>query len=273
MPELPEVETSLRGIMPHIDQQTITQVVIRNRKLRWPLPPNLEKKLGGQTVHKLTRRGKYLIFQCDDGSLLLHLGMSGHLRILEKQTPPKKHDHVDIHFANGKTLRFNDPRRFGSLIWTEDAPDEHTLLAHLGPEPLGSEFSGQYLFNKSRSRQLSLKSFIMDGKVVVGVGNIYAAESLFATRLHPEQPANTVSLADYGKLAKTIKNILQKAIEQGGTTLKDFSRSDGSPGYFSIKLKVYGKAGQPCPRCKQKLELIQVGQRSTVFCDACQPLR
>jgi formamidopyrimidine-DNA glycosylase len=271
MPELPEVETTLRGILPHIDQQTITAVTIRNRSLRWPIPKNFEKTIIGQSILRLYRRAKYIIIQCDEGSILLHLGMSGRLRILSTDTPAQKHDHVDIHFSNGQILRFTDPRRFGALLWTDDAADEHRLLAHLGPEPLTADFNSDYLVKKAKSHQLAVKSFIMDGKIVVGVGNIYASEALFMAGIHPEQPANTISKLHYQKLAEAIKVILKSAIKKGGTTLKDFTKSDGSPGYFSIELQVYGKAGKPCPHCHTILQLIRIGQRSTVFCNACQP--
>lgn len=272
MPELPEVETTLRGIAPHISGQTISNIIVRHRKLRWPIPRQLEKWVIGQTLTKLDRRGKYLILHCDDGSLLLHLGMSGRLRILHEPTPHQKHDHVDLCFSNGNILRFTDPRRFGALLWTEAPADEHALLAHLGPEPLTATFNSHYLENKARSRQVAIKSFIMDGKVVVGVGNIYATEALFAARIHPEQPAGTVSHKKLQALTTAIKKILANAIKQGGTTLKDFSRSDGSPGYFSIKLKVYGKEGEPCVRCRTTLQGIRLGQRSTVFCPSCQQM-
>jgi formamidopyrimidine-DNA glycosylase len=272
MPELPEVETTLRGIEPHIEQQIITDFIVRNRKLRWPIPKNLEQILIGQTINKLSRRGKYMIFQCDNGHMLLHLGMSGRVRILLKNKPPLKHDHVDIYFANGKILRFTDPRRFGALLWTTENPLQHPLLTHLGPEPLTREFDGDYLFMRAKSRKLPVKSFIMDSKIVVGVGNIYAAEALYRARIHPEQAAGTISAEKYSELAAAIKSILQHAIKKGGTTLKDFSKSDGSPGYFSIELQVYGRAGKPCAQCQTELELIRIGQRSTVFCPACQPM-
>src|SRR3990167_11389016 len=189
MPELPEVETTLRGIEPHIEQQTLTKMIVRNRSLRWPIPENLERILAGQVITKLARRGKYLIFQCDVGNILLHLGMSGRLRILLQAMPPEKHDHVDMCFANGKILRFTDPRRFGALLFTSENPEQHALLAHLGPEPLTRAFNGEYLAKKAKSRNLAVKSFIMDGKIVVGVGNIYAAEALFQAGIHPEKPA------------------------------------------------------------------------------------
>lgn len=271
MPELPEVETTLRGIEPHIGGQMIKELVVRNRSLRWPVPANLEKILAGQTVNTLIRRGKYIIFQCDKGCVLLHLGMSGRIRILEKPQPPAKHDHVDIAFMNGKTLRFTDPRRFGALLYTDKNIAEHPLLRHLGPEPLTSAFNGEALAARATSRKLAVKSFIMDSKIVVGVGNIYAAEALFTAGIHPEFPAGKVSREKYDELVAAIKNILQHAIKRGGTTLKDFSQSDGKPGYFSIELQVYGKQNQPCPRCETTLELLKIGQRSTVFCPACQP--
>ena len=272
MPELPEAETTLRGIAPHISGQIITQILIRNRRLRWPIPTQLEKIVTGQTLTRLSRRGKYLILHCEEGSLLLHLGMSGRLRILTTDTPPQKHDHVDIHFANGTILRFTDPRRFGALLWTEEPPDEHSLLAHLGPEPLTPEFNADYLAQKARRREVAIKSFIMDGKIVVGVGNIYATEALFAARIHPEQAAGKVSRAKLLALTAAIKEILACAIQKGGTTLKDFSGSDGSPGYFSIELQVYGKANKPCPRCTVTLKEIRIGQRSSVYCPTCQQL-
>jgi formamidopyrimidine-DNA glycosylase len=272
MPELPEVETTLRGILPHVQQQTITKVVVRNRRLRWPVTRNIETILTGQVINQLSRRGKYLIFQCDAGSILLHLGMSGRLRILQNDTAPQKHDHVEIHFAHGKMLRFTDPRRFGAVLFTKDDPLTHPLLSHLGPEPLTKSFHGDYLAERAKSRQLAVKSFIMDGKIVVGVGNIYAAEALYLAGIHPEQPAGTIRLDKFHHLVDAIKTILKQAVKKGGTTLKDFSQSDGSPGYFSIELKVYGKAGQPCPSCKSTFELLRIGQRSTVFCPTCQPL-
>lgn len=272
MPELPEVETTMRGIKPHICGQILKKMVVRNRNLRWPIPKNLEKMLAGQTVRNIIRRGKYLIFQLDTGSMLLHLGMSGRLRVLENTPPPAKHDHVDMCFSNGKTLRFTDPRRFGAVLFTDKNIAEHPLLAHLGPEPLTDKFDENYLFSRAKSRKLPVKSFIMDSKIVVGVGNIYAAEALFTAGIHPEKPAGKINLQEYQKLAAAIKKILQQAIKKGGTTLKDFSQTDGKPGYFSIELQVYGKQNQPCPRCKTTLELIKIGQRSTVFCAVCQPV-
>lgn len=271
MPELPEVETTMRGIEPHICGQIIAELVVRNRQLRWPVPKNLEKIIRGQTINRLERRGKYIIFQCNTGCMLLHLGMSGRVRMLEKPRPPEKHDHVDMVFSNGKTLRFTDPRRFGAVLFSDKNIAEHPLLSHLGPEPLTPEFNGEYLMARAKSRKLAVKSFIMDSKIVVGVGNIYAAEALFMAGIHPEFPAGKITRVKYDELVAAIKSILQSAIKKGGTTLKDFSQSDGKPGYFSIELQVYGKQKQPCPRCKTTLELLKIGQRSTVFCPVCQP--
>lgn len=270
MPELPEVETTLNGIKPHIENTSITQTVIRHHGLRWPIPKHLDKTLLGQTVHALTRRGKYIILNCDDGSLLLHLGMSGRLRILEKTLAPVKHDHVDIQFSNGKTLRFTDPRRFGALLWTDEDVFEHELLKHLGPEPLENEFNGDYLKAKSAGRKVAVKNFIMDSKIVVGVGNIYATEALFMAGIHPEKPAGKISLDKYQQLAAIIKTVLSTAIKQGGTTLRDFTQSDGKPGYFKQELKAYGRNGEPCVNCGTELKLVKIGQRSSVFCPKCQ---
>jgi len=270
MPELPEVETTLRGIEPHIAHQTITNIVIRNPHLRWPVPTNLPRKARGKKLLQLTRRGKYILFHIDTGTIILHLGMSGRVRVLSKPEAPKKHDHIDICFSNNHYLRFTDPRRFGALLWTEENPDLHPLLAHIGPEPLTPAFNASYLHDRAKNKKVGVKSYIMDGKIVAGVGNIYAAEALFEARIHPETPAGKVSLEQYKALVTAIKAILKKAIKKGGTTLKDFKRSDGSPGYFSIDLKVYGRDGQPCVHCSTPLKLIRMGQRSTVYCPHCQ---
>lgn len=269
MPELPEVETTLRGIEPHLLHKRITQVIVRHPRLRWPIPNNLNALLTGQTIQAIHRRAKYILFTFKHGTLILHLGMSGRVRILQENTPPEKHDHVDIQTANC-TLRFTDPRRFGAVLWTDEDPAAHPLLAHLGPEPLTHDFSGQYLWERSRHKTVTVKSFIMDSKVVVGVGNIYAAEALFLAGVHPKRAAGKVNEAEYVALVKAIKKILQNAIKQGGTTLKDFLKSDGKPGYFRVKLKVYGRDGEPCVNCGEALSHLRIGQRATVFCKNCQ---
>lgn len=270
MPELPEVETTLRGIEPHIKHQKIVHVTVRHYGLRWPIPRDIGETLKNQVVEDISRRGKYLLFKTKAGTFILHLGMSGRLRILDEDVPFKKHDHVDILFGNHKVLRFTDPRRFGALLWTPDEVSEHVLLKNLGPEPLTGAFSGKYLWGKSRGRKAPVKSFIMDSKVVVGVGNIYAAEALFAAKIPPKLAAGKLTEARYDALAVEIKKILKSAIKQGGTTLKDFSNSEGKPGYFSVHLKVYGRCGLPCENCGTALKEIRLGQRSTVYCPKCQ---
>lgn len=270
MPELPEVETTLRGIKPHLFHQKIVDVIIRHPRLRWPIPANLKRKLTGKVIQRLYRRGKYLLLELENGTLILHLGMSGRLRILPKDTPPQKHDHVDILFANDKCLRFTDPRRFGAVLWTEADPDAHALLSAIGPEPLTAAFNGKYLYEKAQGKKVPIKSYIMDSKIVAGVGNIYATEALFLSRIHPQSAAGEISLAQYQKLVAAIKSILKQAIAKGGTTLKDFTKSDGTPGYFSIELKAYGHGGEPCPRCHATFKSTRIGQRSTVYCPECQ---
>jgi len=270
MPELPEVETTLNGIRPHIKSQKINKIVIRQHNLRWPVPDNLTDILTGQTLQMAERRGKYILFHFKKGTLILHLGMSGSLRILTSDIPAQKHDHIDITFANKKILRLRDPRRFGACLWTDEDPAMHLLIKNLGPEPLNQNFNGNYLYDLSRRRNIAIKSFIMNSKIVVGVGNIYAAEALFASGIHPNTPAKNISVQKFDELTKQIKKILQKSITKGGTTLKDFVDSEGKPGYFSQQLKVYGREGLPCVHCKTPLQGLRLGQRSTVFCKKCQ---
>lgn len=270
MPELPEVETTLRGIKPHILGKKVENIVIRHESLRWPIPKHLNQLLKNKNLKSLRRRSKYILFEFANGTLILHLGMSGRLCVLSEPVQPKKHDHVDIYFNNKKYLRFTDPRRFGAILWTTDDPEQHALLKNIGPEPLSSAFTGKYLFEQSRKRKVSVKAFIMNSAIVAGVGNIYATESLFAAKIHPEKAAGKLSLDECDLLVNHIKRILKLAIKKGGTTLKDFLKSDGSPGYFSIQLKVYGKDGKPCPNCKTVLKLARIGQRSTVYCAKCQ---
>jgi formamidopyrimidine-DNA glycosylase len=270
MPELPEVETSRRGIEPHILNNKIDTIIIRYPTLRWPIPKDLAKRFTGKTITAVKRRGKFLLLHTKVGTMMLHLGMSGVLRIVDHTTPVKKHDHVDIQFADGVYLRFNDPRRFGCLLYTADDPLQHRLLAKLAPEPLSEDFDSEYLFNKSRKKKIALKLFIMNNHHVVGVGNIYANEALFKAGLLPTRPTESLTKPEATKLVRVIKKVLQKAITAGGTTLKDFSQVDGRPGYFAQKLLVYGKDGMPCPECGMMLQGIKLGGRMTVFCEGCQ---
>ena len=272
MPELPEVETTRRGIEPHVEGKRITKMVVRERRLRWPIPASLEARLAGQTVNGVERRGKYLLLRIDNGSLIVHLGMSGSLRVLEPgtQQPLKKHDHVELVFDDNTVLRYHDPRRFGCILWQDDPVSDHPLIETLGPEPLDDDFNARALFARSRGRKAPIKTFIMDSKVVVGVGNIYANESLFFAGINPQRAAGNVSLARYEKLVECIKHVLARAIEVGGTTLRDFTGSDGQPGYFAQSLQVYGRTGLPCNNCKAPLKEVRLGQRSTVYCTRCQ---
>lgn len=270
MPELPEVEVARQGIAPYVLHQAITDVIVRHPRLRFAIPTHLKTTLTGQQIQTVTRRGKYLLFTLPSGTLIWHLGMSGSLRILTAPSPPRKHDHVDLVFKNHHVLRFNDPRRFGALLWTAEDPLQHPLLGNLGPEPLSKAFSARYLANQAKNKKIVIKSFIMNSKIVVGVGNIYATEALFAAKIHPLTPVKQVKPAQWDRLCREIKNILRKAIRQGGTTLKDFVQSDGKPGYFKQKLKVYGRTGEACVRCGQVLEQLRIAQRRTVFCGRCQ---
>ena len=270
MPELPEVETTRRGVEPHILRQTVTKVVVREPRMRWPVPKQLPQLLQGRRIESVSRRAKYLLLGFEHGTVILHLGMSGSLRVVDCKEPPAKHDHVDILLASGKALRLTDPRRFGAVLWQAGSVFEHKLLASLGPEPLQEGFSGQRLYQLSRGRRAPVKTFIMDNAVVVGVGNIYANEALFAAGIRPDRAAGRVSLIRYESLAETIRQVLSRAIEQGGTTLRDFVGGDGKPGYFSQELKVYGRAGLGCSVCERTLTELRLGQRSTVFCKSCQ---
>lgn len=269
MPELPEVETTLRGIAPEVVGKKLNDIIVRQPQLRWLIPDQMRANLKRHRLRDVTRRAKYLFFHFDAGTVILHLGMSGHLRVLPLKTPAQKHDHVDFCFDDCM-LRFTDPRRFGSISYTTDNPLQHPLLAKTGPEPLSRDFSGQYLFQLSRSRKVAVKNFIMNSHVVAGVGNIYATEALFTAGIRPQKPANKVSKAKYDDLCTEIKNVLQRAIKQGGTTLRDFKKSDGSKGYFQISLNVYGKDGEPCPKCGAELKLVKLGQRASVYCGKCQ---
>jgi formamidopyrimidine-DNA glycosylase len=270
MPELPEVETTCRGIAPYIKGQTIKHVIVRQPALRWPVPEQLNQTLTGLCIHSVSRRAKYLLLTTTVGTVLLHLGMSGNLRIMSSDHVVGKHDHIDFIFNDGTVLRYNDPRRFGSVLWTAEPIEKHPLLKDLGLEPLSDEFNGEQLFSLSKQRKIAIKTFIMDSHVVVGIGNIYANEALFMAGILPTRQAGTVSLARYQLLVTCIRVVLQQAIKQGGTTLRDFVNEAGRPGYFQQQLKVYGRAGLPCIGCKQPLTEIRIANRSTVFCKTCQ---
>lgn len=268
MPELPEVETTRRGIHAYVEDHTIRTVVIRERRLRWPVSNELST-LSMAQVHKLERRAKYLIFHLSSGYIIIHLGMSGSLRVVEANTPISKHDHVDLVMSNDKVIRYNDPRRFGSVLWVDDWQN-HALFSKLGPEPLEDTFNASDFYQQANAKNTVIKQFIMDNKNVVGVGNIYANEALFLSGIHPKRPAGKISKQRIDRLVKNIKHTLSTAITQGGTTLKDFVGGDGKPGYFQQQLNVYGRGGQPCKQCQTLLKEIRIGQRSTVYCPKCQ---
>ncbi|MCV9920146.1 MULTISPECIES: bifunctional DNA-formamidopyrimidine glycosylase/DNA-(apurinic or apyrimidinic site) lyase [Pseudomonas] len=269
MPELPEVETTRRGIAPYLEGQRVNRVVVRERRLRWPIPEDLDVRLSGQRIVTVERRAKYLLINAEVGTLISHLGMSGNLRLVELGLPAGRHEHVDIELESGLALRYTDPRRFGAMLWSLD-PLNHELLLRLGPEPLTDLFDGDRLFQLSRGRSMAVKPFIMDNAVVVGVGNIYATEALFAAGIDPRREAGGISRARYLKLAIEIKRVLAAAIERGGTTLRDFIGGDGQPGYFQQELFVYGRGGMPCKLCGTPLRELKLGQRASVYCPRCQ---
>lgn len=268
MPELPEVETAKNGIAPYLQGFMIEKIIVRQPKLRWQISPELSQ-ISQQKITALSRRAKYLIIHLQQGYIIGHLGMSGSVRIVEAETAVQKHDHFDIVMNNGKTMRYNDPRRFGAWLWTENLADFH-LFAKLGPEPLSEEFNADYLFKKSRQKSTAVKQFIMDNAIVVGVGNIYANEVLFQCGLHPQKPAKSLTKAQAALLTERIKAELSRAIQQGGTTLKDFIQPNGKPGYFVQQLQIYGKKGQACSKCGGKIESFVIAQRNSFFCPNCQ---
>ena len=245
-------------------------VIVRERRLRWPIAAHFEAAVRGQTVRRIDRRAKYILIRFDAGTMILHLGMSGSLRLVKLDTPPKLHDHWDMHVDSGWLLRFHDPRRFGSLHWTDTDPELHPLLAKLAPEPLSPEFSGEYLFRATRKRSVAIKQFIMNSQVVVGVGNIYASEALFRARISPRRAARRITRKEAAALAKAIKNVLGAAIKIGGTTLRDYVNADGAPGYFRQKLFVYERKGAACRVCQSPIKQFVQGQRSTYWCPTCQ---
>lgn len=270
MPELPEVETTRRGIAPHVVGRAVTRVSIRQPQLRWPVTPGLADDLTGQRIDAVDRRGKYLLFTTATHQLMVHLGMSGRLRVVPAELAAGRHDHWDIALDSGQAMRFNDPRRFGSTFLTPRAGDPHPLLASLGPEPTDADFSGRYLHARARGRRAPVKAFIMDSRTVVGVGNIYASEALHGAGIHPARPAGRISRARYDRLADCIRQTLARAIAAGGTTLRDYVGVDGATGWFQLELAVYGKTGQWCPRGCARLKNRVIAQRNTFFCPVCQ---
>jgi len=270
MPELPEVETTRRGIEPWLVGHRIEQVIVRDRRLRWPVPRGLPAQLRGSTVKAVRRRAKYLLIATDTGTAILHLGMSGSLRVMDANAPPLAHDHVDIVLDTGRCLRFNDPRRFGCLLFTAGDPLRHRLLKDLAVEPLYREFDSDALWRHARGRRASIKAFIMDSRSVVGVGNIYASEVLFRAGIRPGLAAGKVSRERMAILVTRIREVLTEAIGAGGTTLRDYVDPAGMPGYFGTKLFVYERAGKPCRKCRTTIRQYVQGQRSTYWCPQCQ---
>jgi len=271
MPELPEVETTRRGVTPGLVGTTIERVTVRNPRLRWPLPPDLPERLAGQRVLGVTRRAKYLLVEFADGTLIVHLGMSGSLRFVPLGTPPEKHDHVDWQLSSGQLLRYRDPRRFGAVLWHIGPIELHPLLASLGPEPLSDAFDGEHLFRSVQGRTIAIKQAIMDNHLVVGVGNIYANEALFHAGIHPARAAGRLSRDECARLADTIKLVLARAIEAGGSTLRDFVGAGGEPGYFQQTYYVYARDDEPCRHCGTPIRQLRQGQRSSYYCPLCQP--
>ena len=269
MPELPEVEITRRGLLPLINQ-TVANVVIRNASMRWPIPAHLPETLSNQKLISLKRRAKYILAKFECGTLLMHLGMSGRISLLDRNYPPEKHDHFDIAFQNGSVLRLRDPRRFGAVLWAGLEPNNHVLLAPLGPEPLDDTFNPEYLHTQLKTRSAAIKVAIMDSHLVVGVGNIYASESLFRARIHPETPAKNVTFEQCEKLVFEIKATLNDALTAGGSSLRDFFGADSNPGYFQQVHLVYGRTDEPCKVCSKLIKCIRLGQRSTFYCTHCQ---
>lgn len=270
MPELPEVETTRRGLVPHIVGRRIRGVIVRNHGLRWPVPRDLPRRLRGEEVLAIRRRGKYLLFDCPKGHLLAHLGMSGRLSIVPAARAPERHDHVDVKFEGDVTMRLTDPRRFGALLWLAAPAEEHALLRDLGLEPLDSAFNGTAMRALAKGRRVAVKQFLMNGHIVVGVGNIYASEALFEARVHPARSAGSISLIRWEAIAAAVRGTLERAIVAGGSTLRDFASAEGRPGYFQHDFAVYGREGKPCKRCGATIRADRQGQRSTFYCPKCQ---
>jgi len=270
MPELPEVETTRRGLLPHLVGRRIRGVVVRNPNLRWPVTRDLARRLRGEEVLGIRRRGKYLLIDCRKGHLLVHLGMSGRLTLVPDGAPALKHDHVDVRIEGERTLRLTDPRRFGAMLWLEEPAERHALLRNLGMEPLDAQFTGEALRRAARGRKVSVKQFLMNAGIVTGVGNIYASEALFRAGIHPGRSAGRISAARWEKLARAVRVTLEHALDAGGSTLRDFASADGRPGYFQLRHAVYGREGKPCRACGTPIRALRQGQRSTFFCPGCQ---
>ena len=270
MPELPEVETTRRGLEPHVTGQTILRLTVHDHRLRWPVDARLPELLAGQRVESVDRRAKYLLLRLTRGTVLWHLGMSGSLRIVPSNLPVASHDHIDLALASGQTVRFNDPRRFGSVLYVTGDPQRHKLLAKLAPEPFDAAFDAQYLWHKSRRRKVSVKQLIMNGQVVTGVGNIYASEVLFQSGIRPRRQSRSLKREEAARLVAAIRKVLRQAIRVGGTTLRDYVDPEGNPGYFRQKLFVYERDEEPCRHCATFIRTFTQGQRSTYYCPTCQ---
>jgi formamidopyrimidine-DNA glycosylase len=270
MPELPEVETTRRGLLPHLVGRSIRDVVVRNANLRWPVPRDLARRLRGEKVLAIRRRGKYLLFDCRKGHLLVHLGMSGRLTLVPEDLPARIHDHIDVRLEGRQALRLTDPRRFGAMLWLRGPAERHALLKGLGLEPLEAAFTGEALHRKASGRHVAVKQFLMNARIVTGVGNIYASEALFHAGIHPSRSAGRISRPRWDRLAAAVRATLESALEAGGTTLRDFASADGRPGYFQHRFSVYGREGKPCRVCATPIRALRQGQRSTFYCPACQ---
>ena len=270
MPELPEVETTRRGVEPWLVNQRIRAAVLRHRGMRWPVRADLSRVLAGHTIRSVGRRSKYLLIDCEAGWLILHLGMSGSLRVVPAREPPGKHDHFDLVLGNGKALRLTDPRRFGAVLWEPGDPAQHKLLRELGPEPFDPAFDAAWLYRRTRGRTAAVKNLLMDSHIVCGVGNIYANESLFRAGIRPSRAAGRISLARCRQLVDEVRATLSDAIEAGGSTLRDFVHADGSHGHFQQQYFVYSREGEPCRRCTTPIKALRIGQRSAFYCPRCQ---
>jgi formamidopyrimidine-DNA glycosylase len=270
MPELPEVETTRRGLLPHLVGRRVSDVVVRNRNLRWPVPRDLPRRMRGEEVLAIRRRGKYLLFECREGHLLVHLGMSGRLSLVDTDAPPRRHDHIDVAFEGRQSMRLTDPRRFGAMLWVRGPVERHALLRGLGLEPLEEGFTGEALRRLAAGRRVAVKHFLMNARLITGVGNIYASEALFRAGIHPLRGVNRISRPRWDRLAAAVRETLEQALAAGGTTLRDYASFDGRPGEFGTQCAVYGREGQPCPACATPIRALRQGQRSTFYCPGCQ---